>query len=245
MSGRDPALYDAMMAKRARSWDIAWYLALSRSAGGTVLELGAGTGRILMPLLEAGADAYGLEFDRQMLAHGKAKIAEKLGDAAALRLTQGDMRRFRHDRSYDLVLVPYNSFCLLQDRAELDRTLSSVERHLMPSGKLAFDIILADALPWSEPPYRWNSDGQVEVAGTGVVRFEEEGVYDPATRAHQIRQRFQWPDGREREETLTLHQWRVGDLEDALVSRGWAAADGLAGPPTSGSHAYSAVWRRT
>ncbi len=247
MPGRDPLLYDARLALRERSWDIAWYLSLARAASGPVLELGAGTARVLVPMLEAGTDAYGLEFDRHMLALGKAKIAAKLGGEAAGRLSQGDMRRFRHDRAYALIAVPYNSFCLLQDRDELDRTLGSVELNLAPGGKLAFDVIVADELPWSKPPYRWDAGEQSMWVDERIVRFTEEGCFDPDTRAHRIRQRFFLPDGAEREETLTLHQWRIEDLEASLTARGWTRDDGVPGDrsssPTSGTHAYSAVWR--
>jgi SAM-dependent methyltransferase len=250
MAGRDPVLYDVMMARRGRDWDIAWYLALAADAGGPVLELAAGTARVLQPLISAGLDAYGLEFDRAMLARGRARIEATSGADAAERLTRGDMRRFKHDRRYNLIAIPYNSLCLMQDERDLAKTFEAVEAHLAPGGRLAFDIIVADALPWASPPHRWGSDEPEKVLVEGkVVMFREEGVFDPATRKHHIRQHFVYPDTSEHEETLTLRQWRVAEIESALARRGWILEGGASGPDglplTPGNHTYAAIWRRS
>jgi len=48
--------------------DVEFYVDLARSAGGTVLELGCGTGRILIPTAAAGCEIVGLDISEYMLA---------------------------------------------------------------------------------------------------------------------------------------------------------------------------------
>src|SRR5512135_3400883 len=66
-----PELYDQIF--EGFDFDIPFWRATSSAAGGPVLDLGCGTGRVLMPLLEAGVDADGVDLYEPMLERARAK----------------------------------------------------------------------------------------------------------------------------------------------------------------------------
>jgi hypothetical protein len=81
-------------------------------------------------------------------------------------------------------------------------------------------MIVAESLPWSQPPYSWQSKEKIAIKETEGL-FYEKGTYDPYQRLHQIEQIFLYPDGRQHEEQLLLYQWNVQHLEQILEARGW------------------------
>ena len=84
-----------------------FYVALARETNGPVLDIACGTGRILLPCLQAGVDIEGLDLYEPMLARLRVK-------ATALnlspRLHQADMCDFSLPRKSGLVMIPFNAF---------------------------------------------------------------------------------------------------------------------------------------
>lgn len=133
-------LYDSVPLYQARQ-DVDFYVQEARAAAGPVLELGCGTGRILLPIARAGATITGIDGSRQMLARCRAKLA---AEPAALRqrvtLREGDIHDFALDGRFALVIAPFRVFQhLLTSDAQL-RALGAVRRHLAPGGRLIFDV---------------------------------------------------------------------------------------------------------
>ena len=113
-----------------------FYVGLARKADGPVLDVACGTGRILLPCLQAGVDIEGLDLFEPMLAKLRAK-------AAALnlspRLHQSDMSDFSLPRRYALVMVPFNAFIHNMTQEAQISCLQRCREHLLPAGKLVFD----------------------------------------------------------------------------------------------------------
>ena len=130
----DGALYDLFFERL--DYGLAFYLDLARSQGSPVLDVACGTGRVLLPMLEAGIDVDGVDLFPAMI--------ERLREKAAARgfhppLYQSDMASFRLPRKYALVVIPFNAFIHnLTTEAQLG-TLRSCKEHLLPGGMLAFD----------------------------------------------------------------------------------------------------------
>src|SRR5438876_428277 len=82
-------------------------------ASGRVLELACGTGRILIPIAEAGVPITGLDLSPAMLDLARKKIAA-LPDATRQRinLIEGDMAAFHFDAPFNTIMIPFNSFTL-------------------------------------------------------------------------------------------------------------------------------------
>jgi SAM-dependent methyltransferase len=115
--------------------EIAWHLHYAQVAGGPVLELACGTGRLLCTLAEHGFSVTGLD-----LSHTMVNIAR--GNAAALpdsarervRLVQGDMSRFAFDAQFGLIYIAGNSFRELTEPEQHLDCLRCVVRHLRDDG---------------------------------------------------------------------------------------------------------------
>jgi ubiquinone/menaquinone biosynthesis C-methylase UbiE len=113
----------------------------ARRAGSPVLELGCGTGRILIPTAEAGLTVAGLDRAPSMLAVARQKIARL--DAATqgrITLVEGDMRAFALGQRFNLVMIPYRAFLHLLTVEDERRALGCIREHLVDGGRLVLNI---------------------------------------------------------------------------------------------------------
>lgn len=215
------ALYDAVY--EGRGADVAVYLGLSLPLPGPVLELGAGSGRLLAPLLARGIDAYGLEVDANMLRAGRRRLSAVGGSRLHRRLVQGDMRHFAMGRLFSLVVVGCNTLSLLREDAELDATFDCVRRHLKPEGTLAFDVSLAEGHCWYAETSSWKGPTEaVWVDGVPAVSVER-GHFDQATRLCTLRRVFRLVDGRRAQTTTVTRQRTLPELLERLEAGGFVA----------------------
>ena len=106
------AAYDLFTGFGLLAGDVEFYLEHARRLGGPILELGAGTGRVLVPLAAAGHDIVGLDRSPQMFAVAKAKLAANPVAAAHARLVEGDMTDFDLGQRFAQVIVPRGPFSI-------------------------------------------------------------------------------------------------------------------------------------
>jgi SAM-dependent methyltransferase len=133
-------LYDSVTVYHSRS-DVAFYVDEARSAHGPVLEVGCGTGRVLIPAARAGATLSGLDKSPRMLARCKERVeAESAEVKSRITLHQGDMRDFDLGRTFGLAIVPFRPLQHLLTLDDQISTLNSIGRHLDPGGRLVFDV---------------------------------------------------------------------------------------------------------
>jgi SAM-dependent methyltransferase len=132
--------YDYVVPYRERP-DVPFYVEAAKESGGPVLELGCGTGRILIPTARAGVEIVGLDSSTHMLGVCRARLAEEPVRIASLAtLTQGDMRDFRIGRAFRLVTMPFRSFQHLLTVDDQLSCLACIKRHLAADGHLVFDV---------------------------------------------------------------------------------------------------------
>ena len=124
--------------------DIPFYVEAARESDGPVLELGCGTGRVTVPIAEAGVDVVGLDFSSAMLDVARSKSQRLPSGSGNLTLVQADMRDFSLDTSFGLVIIPFRGFLSLLTVEDQTRTLLNVKRHLAPGGRLIFNIFVPD-----------------------------------------------------------------------------------------------------
>lgn len=130
--------YDSLFSFQRE--DIPFYVEEVRRAGRSVLELGCGTGRVTIPLAQAGLDVTGLELSPAMLRRLRENRDGSATLRGPLRLVQGDMQEFSLERTFDAVIIPARSFqLLLTPRAQRD-CLRAAHRHMNPGGRLIFDM---------------------------------------------------------------------------------------------------------
>jgi SAM-dependent methyltransferase len=103
-----------------------------------VLELGCGTGRVTIPIAQAGVDVVGLDSSPAMLAVADRKAkAEGLGNVS---WREGDMASFEAEGSFGLVIIPFRSFLLLLTVEQQKSCLACIRHHLVENGRLALNI---------------------------------------------------------------------------------------------------------
>ena len=91
--------------------DVAFYVEEARKAGGPVLEIGCGTGRIMIPIADSGVPVFGLDQAPAMLEIARGKVAGLPADTRQrIRLVAGDVRAFDLDQRFNLVVIPYRTF---------------------------------------------------------------------------------------------------------------------------------------
>jgi len=109
-------------------------------AKGPVLEAGVGTGRIFIPALSSGADIYGIDLSELMLNQLKGKIDEK----EHFRVSVRDIRNFKLDKKFDLVISPFRVFQHFLSIEDQLNALNCIYEHLQPGGRLIFDVFNPD-----------------------------------------------------------------------------------------------------
>ncbi len=164
---RTARFYDLDISDLA-THDLAFYRRYAALAGGPILELACGTGRVTIPLARSGHTVHGLDLSHSMLAI----LAEKLRGltpevARRIEFTQGDMSGFDLSRRFSTVIVPFRAFQALTSFEQQRGCLRAVGRHLRPGGRFILDVFM----PHTHVLQRWDSPG----ARVDWV------AYDPAT----------------------------------------------------------------
>jgi SAM-dependent methyltransferase len=141
-SGLHVAIYDTMHADDVPGGDdIGFFRSLAEQAGGPILELGCGSGRVAIPLAQAGFDVVGVDRSTGMLARAVAR-AEAAGPEVAgrLRLVEGDITTTRAGDGFGLVFAAFRVFMSILEPDEQLQTLRLVREQLRPDGLLAIDV---------------------------------------------------------------------------------------------------------
>jgi SAM-dependent methyltransferase len=129
--------------------DVPFYLELARRAGGRVLEVMCGTGRLLTPLARAAIHAAGVDVSGALLARARARL-----DAAGLldhvELLEADIRERTPRGPFGLAIVALNSFMHLASVADQLAALRQIHAALVPGGLLALDLFNPDLRALSE-----------------------------------------------------------------------------------------------
>lgn len=121
--------------------DVGYYVDLATTVAGPVLELGCGTGRIYLELLDAGVDADGIDLSADSLAVLREK-AEQRGLEPSVR--QADMAEFVADREYTLVICPFNAVQELTTIEQQQALFESAYDALVSGGTFVFDTFVPD-----------------------------------------------------------------------------------------------------
>jgi SAM-dependent methyltransferase len=163
-----PAIYDSVPAYVARR-DVQFYVDEATDVRGSVLEVGCGTGRILLPIARSGCAIDGLDAAPEMLDRCRAKLREE-ADAVQRRVTlhQGDARSFDIGGQFALVTAPFRVMQHLTTVDDQLGFLDSAARHLEPGGQLVFDVfnpnfaalVSADGVEKEDTPKTTLPDGR-------------------------------------------------------------------------------------
>jgi len=170
-------LYDLLF--RNYEADLDYYLGAAREARGPVLDVGCGTGRVLLPCLAAGLDADGVDNSAEMLERLRLNARAQ---GLEPRVVLADMRDFRMPRCYACVMIPFNAFAHNLTGDDQLATLCRCHEHLLPGGRLVFDAFSATPAMLAEPVTAPVLELEVPHPDTGLpVRLYDGRRLDPAT----------------------------------------------------------------
>lgn len=133
-------LYDHVVPYQERQ-DVGFFVEAAKESGGPVLEVGCGTGRVLIPTARAGVEITGLDLSPHMLEVCRGKLAVEPEEVRArVRLVEGDMRQFELGQTFQLVTLPFRPFQHLTTVEDQLACLGCLRRHLAEDGRLILDI---------------------------------------------------------------------------------------------------------
>jgi SAM-dependent methyltransferase len=130
-------LYDPW--SRSVTEDVSFYVGEARRAGGPVVELAVGTGRIAIPTAAEGVSVIGVDSSPGMLEVCRQR-AVLAGVADLLDLRVGDLAEPPVEERVRLVTCPFRSYLHLLDDGERLRALGAARELLVPGGRLVFDV---------------------------------------------------------------------------------------------------------
>ena len=128
-----PLLYHAHHQRHPE--DIPFWLSLAEQTDGRILELGSGTGRVLLPLLSAGHAVLGVENDAAMTSF----CADVVAVYPSAALVEADFTQLTLDDRFALIIMPCNTYSTLTE-GERQRVLRWGREHLTPDGVFAFSM---------------------------------------------------------------------------------------------------------
>lgn len=190
--------------------DLEFYARLAGDAGGPILELGCGTGRLTRPLAAIGYDVVGLDNDPEMLAWSAARVE----------LVEADMRDFDLATRFPLVIVPYNTLQLLPGVDDQQACFRCIDRHLLPGGVVALEVtdFLTDATVDVAP-------AEPLAAADGITLYGALAP-DPAARVSHYERRYVFDDNTpDVSHRVTLRAVDERDLADLAAAVGLQVAE--------------------
>src|SRR6516164_6598298 len=156
--------------------DVPFYLDLAREIGGPVLEIGCGTGRVLLPIARAGVEIHGLDGSHAMLDVLKAKLQREPKEVRRrVTLHAGDMRYARLNREFALVIMPFRPLQHMHTMEDQLAALHTARVHLV------FDVFyprfdsLLSGIGEERFEMEWPVDGK---PGTVIRRFYRKDSVD-------------------------------------------------------------------
>ncbi len=205
MTEYDP-LADLYDLEYTHDYDLPFWLALAERETGPVVEWGAGTGRIAIPLAREGHDVTAVEVSGEMVARGCEKCS-------AVEWTVGDMREVKLGRRYGLAVCAFNSFLCLLGVEDALAFLSNAREHLEPGGLLGIEVSAFSPEELTDPPGgpTLRHDFTRELPDGRLDRFSVSG-YDAASQIMQMRLFYELYDASGKLESRRAH-----DLEIRIV----------------------------
>ncbi len=214
--------------------DIDFFIDYSKKAGGPTLELGCGTGRVLIPTAIAGCRMTGLDLSLNMLRECRRKLEEQPAEVQErVKLVRGNMASFNTGEIYSLVTVPFRAFQLMIDTEQHKSCLAGVHRHLAEGGLLIIDVFqprFARLIPDSkytdeieDLPEKRLTDGRTIRRTNRTIGFHPDLQYNEIEMAYYITH----PDGKEERlvESLRMHYFFRYEMEHLLELSGFRIVD--------------------
>lgn len=162
--------------------DLPFWLALAERESGPVVEWGAGTGRLALPLANAGHIVTAVEESSAMVERGRGK-------GGGVEWVRGDLRSARLGQRYGLATCAFNSFLCLSSINDALAFLRNAKDHLAPGGLLGIEVSAFSPEELASPPGgpELRHDLTRELPRGGRLDRFSVSRYDPASQLLSMR----------------------------------------------------------
>jgi len=126
------------------SEDLDMYQNFAETSNGAILELACGSGRVLLPLAQAGYEVVGVDTSAPMLALAQQTM-QTAGNSLRYELVQQDMATMKLGRKFRMAFIALGSFAHVLTHKEQQQALANIRAHLSTGGLFILDISNADA----------------------------------------------------------------------------------------------------
>ena len=216
----NPLLYELEYQDYTK--DVGFYVALSRRVGSPILELGCGSGRLGIPILEAGAEVYGVDQSQPMLDHFTAKVNDRPALKGRLTLLRADFCTLEMPRAFPLILAPFNALHHCSSTRELAALFRTAHRTLVPGGYLAFDCYLIDrSLYDRDPDERYEARWFKEPHTGEAIYSWEQSWWEESTQVHHVSYHYQRQSGTVETTHLALHMYERALIRQLFEEAGF------------------------
>lgn len=130
--------YDAENAHKVD--DLPFYSMMAANVEGPILDVGSGTGRVVIHLAQEGHQLWGLEPSRPMLARAERKLTILSELGKSITMVEADIMSASFDRQFDLITVSYHAFMHLRTQEDQIAALERFHEWLSPDGLLVIDL---------------------------------------------------------------------------------------------------------
>ena len=222
-----PEVETSFYEYRRRRADVNFYREVAKQrldGSGRILELGAGTGRVTVPLARDGHRVTALDQAPTMLARLGSRL-EALPQAARdrIEIVRGDLCTGDRGPTFPLGIAACNVLEHLYTRGEVDACLRRVLAHLEPGGAFVFDVQLPD-LAWlvRDPTKRWAKTRFTDPRSGQAMFYSTNHEYDPVSQIVLIRLYYDPVDGTPgRVVKLTQRKFFPAELEALVAHAGF------------------------
>jgi SAM-dependent methyltransferase len=130
--------------------DVDFYDNLARAVDGPILELGVGSGRVAIPLAQAGYDVVGIDNSPAMLEQARLRLESEGTGEGSLELVRGEMTGFGFERQFGMVFCAANTFQHMLTTQDQAACLRCAAKSLSPRGIFAMSIRSPVTVDWDE-----------------------------------------------------------------------------------------------
>lgn len=154
-----------------------FYRSYAAEAKGSILEPMCGTGRFLLPLAAEGFDVHGFDASQPMLERLHAKASST---NLKPKVWHGFIEDLNQSNKYSLIFIPSGSFCLITQKADIQKALKTIYQHLEDKGLFVFEVETRQAVPkelgiWRGS--RWPKEDGTLIVLSQLAMLDEEVCY--------------------------------------------------------------------
>lgn len=184
---------DPVIAAQGLAEDVARFREIALNGAGPALEIGCGTGRVLIPLARAGVEITGIDISEAMIEQLRRRLPnERDATRERISLHVADARQFRGATgAFATIIIPFNGLSCLPDFREQQAVIANAAALLAPGGRLVIDVVNPLVLPLqgSTTPQPFFTRVNPE-SGRTYTRFAAMGPIE----ADQTQRLFGWYD---------------------------------------------------